>query len=86
MKSKAITARVSAADGFRHRTGVIRVDQQGALMKLECCSGEFTEDEHPIVVYSSRTVLLGYQVHPILQGGDQSDVGRPVVSQQLRSV
>ena len=52
---------------------VVRVDQIG-LPEFGCGSGEFAEYQRTAEVAAAGHILLGHQVHPVAQRGDQHDV------------
>ena len=41
-------------------------------------AGEFAQNQDAILVIARRQILLGDQVHAIVQRGDEADVRRPV--------
>ena len=68
--------------GRRHHGGlqpvdVVRVDQVG-LPQLLRGPGELAQHQRAVVAVPAGHVLLGHQVHPVAQRGDDHDVGRPV--------
>ena len=70
-------------DGVRRLLHVVRVDHQSPAPELCRRAGELTEDEHGFLIQAAGAELLRHQVHPILEGSDQSDVGRPIQRQQF---
>jgi hypothetical protein len=58
------------------------VDQERACRELGGRARELREDEDAVSVDPARAVLLAHEVHAVLQGRDQRDVGRPVVSRE----
>src|ERR1051326_6765346 len=61
-------------DGVGERLGVIGIDKQG-VGKFASSAGEGTEDEDAVFIVPRRDILLGDQVHAVVQRGDQADVG-----------
>src|ERR1700733_3377411 len=53
--------------------GVVRVDQVG-LSQFGCGTGEFAEYQCTAEVAAACHVLLGHQIHPVPQRGDQHDI------------
>jgi hypothetical protein len=55
----------------------VRVDDVG-LLELDRRAGELAEHERAPLVVPAGDVLLGDEVHPVAQGGDEQDVRREV--------
>ena len=61
---------------------MVRVDEQCPL-QLVRRPGELAQDEDAVVIEAAGDILLGDQVHPIPQSGDQHDVRREVERHHL---
>ena len=55
------------------------IDEQGASLQLGRGPGELGKDEDAVALDVGGAVLLGHQVHAVLQRSDESHVGGPIV-------
>jgi hypothetical protein len=78
----ALRHRNGLEDGLLHAVDVVRVDEERPLQFVGC-PGEFTENEHAVVVEAAGHVLLGHEVHAVAQGGDEHHVGGEIERHHL---
>jgi len=77
---------------FRHEERLIQslgsllhmvgVDDQ-RLVQLVGGAGKLAEDQHPPLVVTGRHILLGHQVHAVMEAGDHADLRCPVIAVHL---
>jgi hypothetical protein len=64
-------------DGFSHAGDVVGIDQE-RIAEFAGRASEFAEDEHAVFVGTGGEILLGHQVHAVMERGDEADIGDTV--------
>ncbi len=75
--------RERAVDRLGDAEFVVWIHQQCAALQLRSGAGELAQNEHAVVFRTRRAVLLGDQVHAVLERRDESQACRTIERQQL---
>ena len=65
----------------RERVDIIRIDDQRVL-KLLCRTCQSAEHEHAVLIVPGRDEFLRHEVHPVMQGTDDAEVGETIERDQ----
>ena len=81
---------IGHAECFQNCVGnfldIVRINQQCAGFELLRRAGEMAKDEHAIFIDAAGTIFLGYQIHSVLERGDESDVALAVVREKVFAI
>src|SRR5579872_3898899 len=61
----------SGVNGVRNQLGIVRIHDQ-RVVQFPAGAREAAQDEHAAVVVARRDVLLGDEIHAVVEGGDQT--------------
>ena len=63
----------AAVHGIGNAGGVVRIDEEG-IAQLDGCAGEAAEDQDALFIFAGGDVLLGDEVHAVMERGDEAKV------------
>ena len=70
-------------DCVGHLFDIVGIHQQRIALELLSRAGEVAENQHTVLVDAACAIFLSYEVHSVLQRGDESDLASPVLGQQV---